>query len=166
MGRAQLCLWHGGLKWNHSLIIDEVLAHPCDVSWLPRPYNISFSSALPPALRCSHAFSTAAQKETADLGESDAANRPDSRRITGTLALTADLTLKAARGLALLCVSDAMVPDAVGALFYRCLPVFRSVVLWRSMLKRLTLKSYSVTKWLALGQRAVRHRSLVWLHRP
>ena len=50
---------------NHSLIIDEVLAHPGDVSWLPGPYNISFSSALPPAPRCSHAFSTGA-KETAD----------------------------------------------------------------------------------------------------
>lgn len=63
---------------NHSLIIDEVLAHPQDVSWLPWAVQYFFSSALPPAPHCSPAFSTGA-KRNGRSGESDAVNRPDLR---------------------------------------------------------------------------------------
>mgnify|MGYP000447289110 CR=1 FL=1 len=58
---------------NHSLIIDEVLAHPQDVSWLPWAVQYFFFIVL---------FSLKLLKYLKIIGrpgESDAANRPDLR---------------------------------------------------------------------------------------
>ena len=48
---------------NHSLIIDEVLAHPQDVSWLPWAVQYFFFIGIAAWPRCSHAFSTGAKKK-------------------------------------------------------------------------------------------------------
>lgn len=37
---------------THSLIIEEVLAHPQDISWLPWAVQYFFLLALPPAPHC------------------------------------------------------------------------------------------------------------------
>lgn len=55
---------------THSLIIEEVLAHPQDISWLTRRtlagcrgrYNISFLLALPPAPHCLPVIFTGGKK--------------------------------------------------------------------------------------------------------
>lgn len=133
---------------THSLIIEEVLAHPQEISWLPRAVQYFFSLALPPARRCSPACSTGV-KSAAAARKPDAADRPDlcHHRPAGADRGSAPDRAR----LAFLCLSDTVVMDAVGALF---LPLFTGFLgLWflAQQVKRFTHKSYSVTRWLAVG---------------
>lgn len=63
---------------NHSLIIDEVLAHPQDVSWLPWAVQYFFFIGI---AACAALFACVLhwRKRNGRPGESDAANRPDLR---------------------------------------------------------------------------------------
>lgn len=47
---------------THSLIIEEVLAHPQDISWLPWAVQYFFLLALPPALHCLPVIFTGGKK--------------------------------------------------------------------------------------------------------
>ncbi|MSE43232.1 tetrathionate reductase subunit TtrC, partial [Escherichia coli] len=134
---------------NHSLIIDEVLAHPQDVSWLPWAVQYFFFIGI---AACAALFACVLhwrKKETADL-ENLTLLIALTCAITAPLALTADLH-QTARVWHFYAYPTPWSWMPWGALF---LPLFTGFLgLWflAQHVKRLTLKSYSVTKWLALG---------------
>ena len=134
---------------NHSLIIDEVLAHPQDVSWLPWAVQYFFFIGI---AACAALFACVlhwCKKETADL-ENLTLLIALTCAITAPLALTADLH-QTARVWHFYAYPTPWSWMPWGALF---LPLFTGFLgLWflAQHVKRLTLKSYSVTKWLALG---------------
>lgn len=64
---------------NHSLIIDEVLAHPQNVSWLPWAVQYFFFRRHCRLRRTVRLRSPLAQKRNGRSGESDAVNRSDLR---------------------------------------------------------------------------------------
>ncbi len=134
---------------NHSLIIDEVLAHPQDVSWLPWAVQYFFFIGI---AACAALFACVLhwrKKETADL-ENLTLLIALTCAITAPLALTADLH-QTARVWHFYAYPTPWSWMPWGALF---LPLFTGFLgLWflAQHVKRLTLKSYNVTKWLALG---------------
>ena len=134
---------------NHSLIIDEVLAHPQDVSWLPWAVQYFFFIGI---AACAALFACVLhwrKKETADL-ENLTLLIALTCAITAPLALTADLP-QTARVWHFYAYPTPWSWMPWGALF---LPLFTGFLgLWflAQHVKRLTLKSYNVTKWLALG---------------
>lgn len=134
---------------NHSLIIDEVLAHPQDVSWLPWAVQYFFFIGI---AACAALFACVLhwrKKETANL-ENLTLLIALTCAITAPLALTADLH-QTARVWHFYAYPTPWSWMPWGALF---LPLFTGFLgLWflAQHVKRLTLKSYSVTKWLALG---------------
>lgn len=134
---------------NHSLIIDEVLAHPQDVSWLPWAVQYFFFIGI---AACAALFASVLhwrKKETADL-ENLTLLIALTCAITAPLALTADLH-QTARVWHFYAYPTPWSWMPWGALF---LPLFTGFLgLWflAQHVKRLTLKSYNVTKWLALG---------------
>ena len=107
---------------NHSLIIDEVLAHPQDVSWLPWAVQYFFFIGI---AACAALFACVLhwrKKETADL-ENLTLLIALTCAITAPLALTADLHRPPASGTAMRIRRHG--PGCRGArCFYRCLPVF------------------------------------------
>ena len=134
---------------NHSLIIDEVLAHPQDVSWLPWAVQYFFFIGI---AACAALFACVLhwrKKETADL-ENLTLLIALTCAITAPLALTADLH-QTARVWHFYAYPTPWSWMPWGALF---LPLFTGFLgLWflAQHVKRLTLRSYNVTKWLALG---------------
>ena len=134
---------------SHSLIIDEVLAHPQDVSWLPWTVQYFFFIGI---AACAALFASVLhwrKKETADL-ENLTLLIALTCAITAPLALTADLH-QTARVWHFYAYPTPWSWMPWGALF---LPLFTGFLgLWflAQHVKRLTLKSYNVTKWLALG---------------
>ena len=134
---------------NLSLIIDEVLAHPQDVSWLPWAVQYFFFIGI---AACAALFACVLhwrKKETADL-ENLTLLIALTCAITAPLALTADLH-QTARVWHFYAYPTPWSWMPWGALF---LPLFTGFLgLWflAQHVKRLTLKSYNVTKWLALG---------------
>ncbi len=97
---------------NHSLIIDEVLAHPQDVSWLPWAVQYFFFIGI---AACAALFACVLhwrKQETPEL-ENMTLLIALTCAITAPLALTADLH-QTARVWHFLCFSDAVVVDAVG----------------------------------------------------
>lgn len=64
---------------NHSLVIEEVLAHPQDVSWLPWAVQYFFFIGI---AACAALFACVLhwrKQEIPEAGKSDAVNRPDLR---------------------------------------------------------------------------------------
>ncbi len=132
---------------THSLIIEEVLAHPQDISWLPWAVQYFFLLALPPAPHCLPVIFTGGKRRrnrrksgitdchylcdyrTAGADGGSAPDRPRLAFLCGR---------RPGRG-----CHGSVVPAAV----YR---ISRSVVL-AQQIKRLFNKSYNVTKWLALA---------------
>ena len=114
---------------NHSLIIDEVLAHPQDVSWLPWAVQYFFFIGI---AACAALFACVLhwrKKETADL-ENLTLLIALTCAITAPLALTADLHQTARVWADQKTVRRRKMrrrhgPGCRGArCFYRCLPVF------------------------------------------
>lgn len=134
---------------NHSLVIEEVLAHPQDVSWLPWAVQYFFFIGI---AACAALFACLLhwrKQETAEL-ENLTLLIALTCAITAPLALTADLH-QTARVWHFYAWPTPWSWMPWGALF---LPLFTGFLgLWflAQHVKRLTLKSYSVTKWLAIG---------------
>lgn len=132
---------------THSLIIEEVLAHPQDISWLP--WAVQYFFYWHCRLRRTVCLLSSLAEKDAATEENRALLIAITCAITAPLALTADLhqTARVWHFYA----ADATVVDATGSVIpaavYR---ISRSVVL-AQQIKRLFNKSYNVTKWLALA---------------
>lgn len=134
---------------NHSLIIEEILAHPQHVSWLPWAVQYFFFIGI---AACAALFACVLhwrKQETAEL-ENLTLLIALTCAITAPLALTADLH-QTARVWHFYAYPTPWSWMPWGALF---LPLFTGFLgLWflAQHVKQITLKSYSVTKWLAVG---------------
>ena len=134
---------------NHSLIIDEVLAHPQDVSWLPWAVQYFFFIGI---AACAALFACVLHWRKQEMPELENLTLLIALTcaITAPLALTADLH-QTARVWHFYAWPTPWSWMPWGALF---LPLFTGFLgLWflAQHVKRLTLKSYSVIKWLAIG---------------
>lgn len=107
---------------NHSLIIDEVLAHPQNVSWLPLGRTIFLFHRHCRLRRTVCLRSPLAQKETADL-ENLTLLIALTCAITAPLALTADLH-QTARVWHFYAYPTPWSGCRGAHCSYRCLPVF------------------------------------------
>ncbi|TCC80368.1 tetrathionate reductase subunit TtrC [Citrobacter braakii] len=134
---------------NHSLVIEEVLAHPQDVSWLPWAVQYFFFIGI---AACAALFACVLHWRKQEMPELENLTLLIALTcaITAPLALTADLH-QTARVWHFYAWPTPWSWMPWGALF---LPLFTGFLgLWflAQHVKRLTLKSYSVTKWLAIG---------------
>lgn len=134
---------------THSLVIEEVLAHPQDVSWLPWAVQYFFFIGI---AACAALFACVLywrKKEQPEL-ENLTLLIALTCAITAPLALTADLH-QTARVWHFYAYPTPWSWMPWGALF---LPLFTGFLgLWflAQHIKQFTLKSYSVTKWLTIG---------------
>lgn len=134
---------------THSLIIEEVLAHPQEISWLPWAVQYFFFigiAACAALFACVLHWRKKAQPQLENLTLLIALTCA----ITAPLALTADLH-QTARVWHFYAYPTPWSWMPWGALF---LPLFTGFLgLWflAQQVKRFTHKSYSVTKWLAVG---------------
>ncbi|HGY3717053.1 tetrathionate reductase subunit TtrC [Citrobacter sp. Res13-Sevr-PEB04-36] len=134
---------------THSLIIEEVLAHPQEISWLPWAVQYFFFigiAACAALFACVLHWRKKAQPQLENLTLLIALTCA----ITAPLALTADLH-QTARVWHFYAWPTPWSWMPWGALF---LPLFTGFLgLWflAQQVKRFTRKSYSVTKWLAVG---------------
>lgn len=134
---------------DHSLIIEEVLTRPQEISWLPWAVQYFFFIGI---ATCAALFACVLhwrKKESATL-ENLTLLIALTCSITAPLALTADLH-QTARFWHFYAYPTPWSWMPWGALF---LPLFTGVLgLWflAQQLKRFTQKSYRVTKWLALA---------------
>ncbi|EIC2701333.1 tetrathionate reductase subunit TtrC [Salmonella enterica] len=134
---------------THSLIIEEVLAHPQDISWLPWAVQYFFFIGI---AACAALFACYLhwRKKDAATEENRALLIAITCAITAPLALTADLH-QTARVWHFYAWPTPWSWMPWGALF---LPLFTGfLALWflAQQIKRLFNKSYNVTKWLALA---------------
>ncbi|CEJ67218.1 MULTISPECIES: tetrathionate reductase subunit TtrC [Citrobacter] len=134
---------------NPTLIIEEVLTHPQDVSWLPWAVQYFFFIGI---AACAALFACVLhwRKQEAPELENLTLLIALTSAITAPLALTADLH-QTARVWHFYAFPTPWSWMPWGALF---LPLFTGFLgLWfiAQQIKRLTAKSYSVTKWLAVG---------------
>ncbi|MEB8012740.1 tetrathionate reductase subunit TtrC [Citrobacter braakii] len=134
---------------HHSLVIEEVLAHPQDVSWLPWAVQYFFFIGI---AACAALFACVLHWRKQEMPELENLTLLIALTcaITAPLALTADLH-QTARVWHFYAWPTPWSWMPWGALF---LPLFTGFLgLWflAQHVKRLTLKSYSVTKWLAIG---------------
>ncbi|MBJ9598185.1 tetrathionate reductase subunit TtrC [Citrobacter werkmanii] len=134
---------------THSLVIEEVLAHPQDVSWLPWAVQYFFFIGI---AACAALFACVLhwrKKEQPEL-ENLTLLIALTCAITAPLALTADLH-QTARVWHFYAYPTPWSWMPWGALF---LPLFTGFLgLWflAQHIKQFTFKSYSVTKWLTIG---------------
>lgn len=134
---------------THSLIIEEVLAHPQEISWLPWAVQYFFFigiAACAALFACVLHWRKKAQPQLENLTLLIALTCA----ITAPLALTADLH-QTSRVWHFYAYPTPWSWMPWGALF---LPLFTGFLgLWflAQQVKRFTHKGYSVTKWLAVG---------------
>ncbi|MEG1599435.1 tetrathionate reductase subunit TtrC [Citrobacter sp.] len=134
---------------THSLIIEEVLAHPQEVSWLPWAVQYFFFIGI---AACAALFACVLhwRKNTQPQLENLTLLIALTCAITAPLALTADLH-QTARVWHFYAYPTPWSWMPWGALF---LPLFTGFLgLWflAQQIKHFTQKSYIVTKWLAVG---------------
>ena len=134
---------------NHSLVIEEVLAHPQDVSWLPWAVQYFFFIGI---AACAALFACVLHWRKQEMPELENLTLLIALTcaITAPLALTADLH-QTARVWHFYAWPTPWSWMPWGALF---LPLFTGFLgLWflAQHVKRLMLKNYSVTKWMAIG---------------
>ncbi|MGB7803041.1 tetrathionate reductase subunit TtrC [Buttiauxella sp.] len=134
---------------DHSLIIEEVLARPQEISWLPWAVQYFFFIGI---AACAALYGCVLHWRNRDLAKLEHLTLLIALTcaITAPLALTADLH-QTARFWHFYAYPTPWSWMPWGALF---LPLFTGVLgLWflALQLKRFTQKSYRVTKWLALA---------------